>query len=437
MLQTIKAKNVVVIGTQWGDEGKGKVVDWLTIKAQGVVRFQGGHNAGHTLVIGGHKTALQLIPSGIMRAGVACYIGNGVVLSVPDLLREIDKLDAAGIEVVSRLKISESCPLILPYHVELDKAREAARGEHKIGTTGKGIGPAYEDKVARRAIRVADLLNEKRFAEKLLENLDYHNFVLTQYLKVQAVDYQKTLDEALADVPRLKPMVADVSSLLYAAHAAGSKLLFEGAQGSLLDVDHGTYPYVTSSNCVAGNAAAGAGVGPGMLHYVLGITKAYTTRVGSGPFPAELPTDRGVGKHLAAVGHEFGTVTGRPRRCGWFDAALLKRSVQINGVSGICLTKLDVLDGLESLKICTGYKLGDKTVDIFPSGAEDAARCEPIYEEMPGWTESTVGVQAMDGLPANALAYVKRIEALLGVPIAMVSTGPDREETIVLQDPFE
>ncbi|MDB5773904.1 MAG: purA [Herbaspirillum sp.] len=437
MLQTSKAKNVVVIGTQWGDEGKGKVVDWLTIKAQGVVRFQGGHNAGHTLVIGGHKTALQLIPSGIMRPGVACYIGNGVVLSVPDLLREIDKLDAAGIEVVSRLKISESCPLILPYHVELDKAREAARGEHKIGTTGKGIGPAYEDKVARRAIRVADLLNEKRFAEKLLENLDYHNFVLTQYLKVQAVDYQKTLDEALADVPRLTPMVADVSSLLYAAHAAGSKLLFEGAQGSLLDVDHGTYPYVTSSNCVSGNAAAGAGVGPGMLHYVLGITKAYTTRVGSGPFPAELPTDQGVGKHLASVGHEFGTVTGRPRRCGWFDAALLKRSVQINGVSGICLTKLDVLDGLESLKICTGYKLGDKTVDIFPSGAEDAARCEPIYEEMPGWQESTVGVQAMDGLPANALAYVKRIEALLGVPIAMVSTGPDREETIVLQDPFE
>jgi adenylosuccinate synthase len=437
MLQKSKVKNVVVIGTQWGDEGKGKIVDWLTDKAQGVVRFQGGHNAGHTLVIGNQKTALQLIPSGIMRPGVACYIGNGVVLSVPDLLREIDKLEAAGVEVASRLKVSEACPLILPYHVALDVAREAARGAAKIGTTGKGIGPAYEDKVARRAIRVADLLNEGRFAEKLLENLDYHNFVLTQYLKTQPIDYQKTLDDALANVPRLTPMVADVSSLLYTAHAAGNKLLFEGAQGSLLDVDHGTYPYVTSSNCVAGNAAAGAGVGPDMLHYVLGITKAYTTRVGSGPFPAELPTDEGVGKHLADVGHEFGTVTGRPRRCGWFDAALLKRSVQINGVSGICLTKLDVLDGLASLKICTGYKIGDKNIDIFPVGAEDAARCEPIYEEMPGWSVSTVGVKTMDGLPANALAYVKRLEALIGVPIAMVSTGPERDETIVLQDPFE
>ena len=425
------AKNVVVVGTQWGDEGKGKVVDWLTDHAEGVVRFQGGHNAGHTLVIGGQKTALQLIPSGIMRPGVACYVGNGVVLSIPDLLREIDKLEASGIEVVSRLKISESCPLILPYHVALDLAREAARGDAKIGTTGKGIGPAYEDKVARRAIRVADLLNEKRFAEKLRENLDYHNFVLTHYLKAQAVDFQETLDKALADVPRIKPMVTDVSSALYAAHNSGSNLLFEGAQGSLLDVDHGTYPFVTSSNCVAGSAAAGAGVGPGMLHYVLGITKAYTTRVGSGPFPSELPTDDGIGKHLATVGHEFGTVTGRPRRCGWFDAALLKRSVQINGTSGICLTKLDVLDGLESLKLCTGYKLDGKDVDIFPSGAEDAARCEPVYEEMPGWTESTVGAQSMDALPANARAYVKRIEELIGVPIDMVSTGPDREETIV------
>jgi adenylosuccinate synthase len=437
MLQKSNVKNVVVIGTQWGDEGKGKVVDWLTDKAQGVVRFQGGHNAGHTLVIGSQKTALQLIPSGIMRPGVACYIGNGVVLSVPDLLKEIDKLEAAGVEVASRLKISEACPLILPYHVSLDVAREAARGADKIGTTGKGIGPAYEDKVARRAIRVADLLNESRFAEKLLENLDYHNFVLTQYLKTQPIDYQKTLDDALANVPRLRPMVADVSSLLHTAHADGKRLLFEGAQGSLLDVDHGTYPYVTSSNCVAGNAAAGSGVGPDMLHYVLGITKAYTTRVGSGPFPAELPTDQGVGKHLATVGHEFGTVTGRPRRCGWFDAALLKRSVQINGVSGICLTKLDVLDGVESLKICVGYQIGGKTVDIFPVGAEDAAACEPIYEEMPGWSTSTVGVTEMNGLPPNALAYVKRLEALIGVPIAMVSTGPERDETIILQDPFE
>ncbi|EOA04816.1 adenylosuccinate synthase [Herbaspirillum sp. BH-1] len=437
MLQNSNAKNVVVIGTQWGDEGKGKIVDWLTDHAQGVVRFQGGHNAGHTLVIGGKKTALQLIPSGIMREGVACYIGNGVVLSVPDLLREIDKLEAAGVEVCSRLKVSDACPLILPYHVALDVAREAARGDAKIGTTGKGIGPAYEDKVARRAIRVADLLNEKRFAEKLLANLDYHNFVLTHYLKTQPVDFQKTLDEALANVPRIKPMVTDVSSDLYAIHQAGGKILFEGAQGSLLDVDHGTYPFVTSSNCVAGNAAAGAGVGPGMLHYIMGITKAYTTRVGSGPFPAELPTDVGTGKHLASVGHEFGTVTGRARRCGWFDAALLKRSVQINGVSGMCLTKLDVLDGLESLKLCTGYKLNGKTVDIFPVGAEEAAACEPIYEEMPGWSETTVGAKSLDALPANARAYIKRIEELVGVPIDMISTGPDREETIVLRHPFK
>ncbi|WP_136418241.1 adenylosuccinate synthase [Herbaspirillum sp. ST 5-3] len=430
------AKNVVVIGTQWGDEGKGKIVDWLTDHAQGVVRFQGGHNAGHTLVIGGQKTALQLIPSGIMRPGVACYIGNGVVLSVPDLLREIDKLQAIGVEVVSRLKVSEACPVILPYHTALDAAREAARGSAKIGTTGKGIGPAYEDKVARRAIRVADLLNEKRFAEKLNENLDYHNFVLTQYLKAQPVDFQKTLDDALATVPRIAPMVADVSSALYAASKGGAHLLFEGAQGSLLDVDHGTYPFVTSSNCVAGNAAAGSGVGPNMLHYILGITKAYTTRVGSGPFPSELLTDQGIGKHLASVGHEFGTVTGRARRCGWFDAALLRRSVQINGVSGMCLTKLDVLDGLESLQICTGYKLGGKVVDIFPVGAEEAAACEPIYEQMPGWTESTVGAKSLAALPANARAYIKRIEELIGVPVDMVSTGPDREETIVLRHPF-
>lgn len=431
------AKNVVVIGTQWGDEGKGKIVDWLTDHAQGVVRFQGGHNAGHTLVIGGHKTALQLIPSGIMRDGVACYIGNGVVLSVPDVLREIDKLAAIGVEVPSRLKISEACPIILPYHTALDVAREVARGDAKIGTTGKGIGPAYEDKVARRAIRAADLLNEKRFAEKLRENLDYHNFVLANYLKVATVDYQKTLDDALADVPRLKPMVGDVSSALYAAFNAGANLLFEGAQGSLLDVDHGTYPYVTSSNCVAGNASTGSGVGPGMLHYILGITKAYTTRVGSGPFPSELPTDAGVGKHLATVGHEFGTVTGRPRRCGWFDAALLKRSVQINGVTGMCFTKLDVLDGLESLRICTGYKLNGKIVDIFPVGAEDAAACEPIYEEMPGWKETTVGAKTLEALPANARAYIDRIEKLVGVPIDMISTGPDREETIVLRHPFK
>jgi adenylosuccinate synthase len=431
------AKNVVVVGTQWGDEGKGKIVDWLTDHAQGVVRFQGGHNAGHTLVIKGQKTALQLIPSGIMRPGVACYIGNGVVLSVPDLLREIDRLEALGVEVMSRLKVSEACPIILPYHVAVDLAREVARGDAKIGTTGKGIGPAYEDKVARRAIRVADLLNEKRFAEKLRENLDYHNHVLVNFLHAPAIDYQKTLDEALATAPRLRPLVADVSSALYDSFDAGSSLLFEGAQGSMLDVDHGTYPYVTSSNCVAGNAAAGAGVGPNMLHYILGITKAYTTRVGSGPFPSELPTDQGVGKHLSTVGNEFGTVTGRPRRCGWFDAALLKRSVRINGVSGICLTKLDVLDGIETIKLCTGYHLDGKVIDIFPVGAEDAGRCIPIYEEMLGWKESTLGKQSLEALPANARAYIKRVEELIGVPIDMVSTGPDREETLVLRHPFK
>jgi|SRR5450830_286759 adenylosuccinate synthase len=431
------AKNVVVIGTQWGDEGKGKIVDWLTDHAKGVVRFQGGHNAGHTLVIKGQKTALQLIPSGIMREGVACYIGNGVVVSVPDIMREIDKLQAIGVEVASRLKISEACPAILPYHVAIDIAREKARGDNKIGTTCKGIGPAYEDKVARRAIRIADMLNPERFAEKLKENLDYHNFVLVNYLKADPIDYQKTYDDAMALVPRLRPMVADVPSALHETYKAGGSLLFEGAQGSLLDIDHGTYPYVTSSNCVAGNASAGAGVGPGMLHYIMGITKAYTTRVGSGPFPSELSTDEGVGEHLSRVGHEFGTVTGRARRCGWFDAALLRRSVQINGVTGMCLTKLDVLDGIESLKLCTGYTINGRAVDIFPVGAEEAGMCVPVYEEMAGWTESTVGAKSLADLPAAARAYIKRIEELVGVPIDMVSTGPDREETIVLRHPFE
>lgn len=431
------ARNVIVVGTQWGDEGKGKVVDWLTDHAQGVVRFQGGHNAGHTLVIGGQKTALQLVPSGIMRPGTACYIGNGCVLSIPDLLREIDKLEAAGVEVVSRLKISDSCPLILPYHVALDLARELKRGDAKIGTTGKGIGPAYEDKVARRAIRVADLLKPEVFAQKLKQNMDYHNFVLENYLSAEPVDYQKTLDDALAVVPRIKPLIADVSSALNKAYAAGANLLFEGAQGSLLDVDHGTYPYVTSSNCVAGNAAAGAGIGPGMLHYILGITKVYTTRVGAGPFPSELDTNSGVGKHLSTIGMEFGTVTGRPRRCGWFDAALLRRSAQLNGLSGLCLTKLDVLDGLETIKICVGYKVDDRVIDTFPSNADDVVRCEPIYEEMPGWKENTIGTKRFEDLPVNARNYIHRITELVGCPIAMVSTGPDREETLVLHHPFK
>ena len=432
------AKNVVVIGSQWGDEGKGKVVDWLTDHAQGVVRFQGGHNAGHTLVIKGQKYALNLIPSGIMRDGVACYIGNGVVLSASHLLSEIDKLEAGGIEVRSRLKVSEGCPLILPIHSAVDLAREEARGGAKIGTTGKGIGPAYEDKVARRALRVFDLFQPERFADKLREVMDFHNFMLEKQLGAKPVDYQQTLDEALALAPKLKPMVADVSALLHAAHKRGDNLLFEGAQGTLLDVDHGTYPYVTSSNCVAGAASAGAGVGPGMLHYVLGITKAYTTRVGSGPFPSELPIEEegSVGYHLSTVGHERGTVTGRVRRCGWFDAAALRRSIQINGVTGLCLTKLDVLDGIDALQICTGYRVNGEVSDLLPLGSERVGACEPIYETMPGWSETTVGAKRVDDLPANARAYIARIEALCEVPVDMISTGPDREETIVLRHPF-
>ena len=428
------AKNVVVVGTQWGDEGKGKVVDWLTDHAQGVVRFQGGHNAGHTLVIAGRRTVLHLVPSGILRDGVACYIGNGVVLSPEALLSEIGELEQVGVDFAGRMRISEACPLILPYHRALDQAREASRGEAKIGTTGRGIGPAYEDKVARRAIRLQDLFHEDRFAAKLRDVLDFHNFVLTKYYKAEAVDYRATLDAALALAPRIAPMVADVPRALHDAHRRGDNLLFEGAQGSLLDIDHGTYPFVTSSNCVAGAAAAGAGVGPQMLHYVLGITKAYTTRVGSGPFPTELTDD--VGKHLGKRGNEFGATTGRPRRCGWFDAAALKRSIQINGVSGLCITKLDVLDGVETLKLCVGYRIDGEMSDILPVGAEDLALCEPVYEELPGWSESTVGKKSRDELPAHALAYLARIEEVCDVPVAMISTGADREETIVLRHPF-
>jgi adenylosuccinate synthase len=435
------AKNVIVIGTQWGDEGKGKIVDWLTDHAQGVVRFQGGHNAGHTLVIGNQKTVLHLIPSGILREGVACYIGNGVVLSPEALLAEIDKLEAAGVNVTERLRISEACPLILPYHKAMDLAREAARGTKKIGTTGRGIGPAYEDKVARRALRVQDLLRPKRFAEQLAELLDYYNFMLTQYYQVEAVDFQKTLDEALAMAPRIEQLVADVPRALYEAHRDGANLLFEGAQGTLLDIDHGTYPFVTSSNCTAGAAAPGAGVGPSMLHYVLGITKAYTTRVGSGPFPTELYDAESkldpIGKHLATKGNEFGATTGRARRCGWFDAAALKRSIQINGVSGLCVTKLDVLDGVEEVKLCTGYELDGKLCDILPVGAEETERCVPVYETLPGWKESTVGVKTYDGLPETARRYLKRIEEVCAVPVDMISTGPDRDETIVLRHPFK
>ena len=429
------ARNVVVIGTQWGDEGKGKIVDWLTDRAQGVVRFQGGHNAGHTLVVAGRKTVLHLIPSGILRLGVTCYIGNGVVLSPEALLEEVDMLTAAGVEVAGRLRISEACPLILPHHVALDHAREAAKGAGKIGTTGRGIGPAYEDKVARRAIRVQDLFHRERFAAKLGEVLDYHNYVLKHYFKWQTVDFAQTLDAAMAMAERIKPLVADVPRQLYEANKAGDNLLFEGAQGTLLDIDHGTYPFVTSSNCTAGGAATGSGVGPAAMHYVLGITTAYTTRVGSGPFPTELFDD--TGKYLGEKGNEFGATTGRARRCGWFDAAALKRSIQINGVSGLCVTKLDVLDGLEKLRICVGYRIDGQTSDILPVGAETLAHCEPLYEELPGWTDSTVGMKRFDELPANARAYIMRMEALCGVPIDIVSTGPEREETIVKRHPFD
>lgn len=438
-----RGRNVVVIGTQWGDEGKGKVVDWLTDHAQAVVRFQGGHNAGHTLIIGGNKTILRLIPSGIMHPNVTCYIGNGVVLSPEALFKEIGELESAGLNVKGRLKISEAATLILPYHVAIDHAREKKRGSDKIGTTGRGIGPAYEDKVARRALRVQDFFYPDQFAAKLKENLDYHNFALTQYYKVDALDFNQVLDEAMSYAEQIKPMVVDVSSALYAAEQAGQNLLFEGAQGTLLDIDHGTYPFVTSSNCVAGNAAAGSGVGPSSLHYILGITKAYCTRVGAGPFPSELydhdnPKKQDpIGIRLAEVGKEFGSVTGRPRRTGWLDAAALKRSIQINGLTGLCITKLDVLDGIETIRLCVGYKLDGKTLDVLPRGAEAVARCEPIFEDFKGWTESTVGITDWNKLPKTAQDYLKRVQEICGKPIAMVSTGPERDETILLEHPFE
>ena len=429
------AKNVVVIGTQWGDEGKGKIVDWLTDDVAGVVRFQGGHNAGHTLVVNGKKTILRLLPSGMLHPHVTCFIGNGVVLSPEALLQEIDELTAAGLDVVNRLRISQACPLILPYHVALDQAREIKKGAEKLGTTGRGIGPAYEDKVARRAIRLNDLLSPQRFSDKLVEVLDYHNFVLTKYLGVPAISFDSVFEPTLKMAERLKPMIADVSAELNKLMQEGKQLLFEGAQAALLDVDHGTYPYVTSSNCLAGQASAGAGVGPQSLHYVLGITKAYATRVGSGPFPTELEDE--VGERLRKRGNEFGSVTGRPRRCGWFDAAALKRAAQINGLTGLCITKLDVLDGLETLRICTGYQVGGKVTDILPYGAENIADCVPIYEDHPGWKDSTFGIKQWDQLPKAAQTYLRRMETLVGAPIAIISTGPDREETIVLQRPFD
>ena len=449
-------RNVVVVGTQWGDEGKGKLVDWLTESAQGVVRFQGGHNAGHTLVINGVKTALHLIPSGIMRPGVKCYIGNGVVLSCAKLLEEIEGLEQAGVKVRDRLRVSEACPLILPMHAVLDVAREAAREQHgseKIGTTGRGIGPAYEDKIARRALRAQDLRYPERFAAKLRELLALYNHVLVGYLGSDKLQFSEALapylkngelqfepiyEEAMQHAKAIGPMLADVSRELNEAHKNGANLLFEGAQGTLLDVDHGTYPYVTSSNCVAGNAAAGAGVGPSLLHYVLGITKAYCTRVGGGPFPTELDweTPGTSGYHMSTIGAEKGVTTGRSRRCGWFDAALLKRSAQVNGLSGLCITKLDVLDGLEELQLCVGYELDGERIDILPLGADEIARCQPIYETLEGWTESTVGVTDYAKLPINARLYLQRIEHATGVPIHLISTSPDLDHTIMMRHPF-
>jgi adenylosuccinate synthase len=427
-------KCIVILGSQWGDEGKGKIVDLLMEDASIVARFQGGHNAGHTLVINGQKTVLRLIPSGILHAHVQCLIGNGVVLSPTALLQEMGELEQRGIHVTERLRISDACTLILPYHVAIDQAREKAKGNAKIGTTGRGIGPAYEDKVARRALRFGDLFDADQFAAKLKEVLEYHNFILQHYYQQAPLDYQEMLESYLALTPKLAPMRADVSAMLATYHKQGKHILFEGAQGTLLDVDHGTYPYVTSSNTVAGGASIGTGFGPRFLDYILGITKAYTTRVGSGPFPTELHDEVGAG--LAKRGNEFGSVTGRPRRCGWLDMVILKRSIQLNSLSGLCVTKLDVLDGLETVRICTSYKLHGKTVTELPNDATLLAACEPVYEDLPGWKESTFGVKSFDGLPKNAQKYLLRVEELAGIPIDIISTGPDRTETIILRHPF-
>lgn len=428
-------KNVVVLGTQWGDEGKGKIVDLLTEQVKYVARFQGGHNAGHTLVIEGKTTVLHLIPSGILHDGVMSLIGNGVVLAPDALIKEMEGLEAQGVPVRDRLRLSPACPLILPYHVALDQAREIARGDAKIGTTGRGIGPAYEDKISRRGLRLGDLLDKEGFAQKLKEVMEYHNFALTQYYKVDAVDYDTVLKEAYELGEQLIPLIENVTDTLHTAREAGEHILFEGAQGSLLDIDHGTYPFVTSSNTTAGGTATGSGFGPLYLDYVLGITKAYTTRVGSGPFPTELDCE--VGEHLGVKGHEFGATTGRKRRTGWFDAVALRHAVRINSVSGICLTKLDVLDGLKEIKICIGYQDVQGNKVGVPCDADGWAGVQPVYETLPGWQETTFGVQSLDGLPESALAYIKRIEILVGAPIDIVSTGPDRVETIVLKHPFE
>ncbi len=428
-------KNVVVLGSQWGDEGKGKIVDLLTDRASAVVRFQGGHNAGHTLVIGDKTTVLHLVPSGILRDKVMCLIGNGVVLSPGALFEEINMLEKSGVPAIDRLKISEACPLIMPYHIALDQAREIARGKKAIGTTGRGIGPAYEDKVSRRGLRVGDLLNIETFKEKLKGVMEYHNFTLVNYFKVDAVDYQTVLDEILGMRDKIISMIADIPAMLHDLRKEGASIMFEGAQGTLLDIDQGTYPYVTSSNCTAGGACTGSGVGPCDLDYILGITKAYTTRVGAGPFPTELFDD--VGQFLGEKGHEFGATTGRSRRCGWFDGVAMRRSAQVNSITGLCITKLDVLDGLEILKICIGYKYQRELLELPPVGADAIEQCEAIYEELPGWTETTVGVRNKQDLPQNALNYLNRLEEVVGIPIDIISTGPERDETIVLRNPYD
>lgn len=427
-------KNVVVIGTQWGDEGKGKLVDLLTEQAAAVVRFQGGHNAGHTLVINGEKTVLHLIPSGVLREGVQCMIGNGVVLCPEALMKEIKILEDSGVPVRNRLKISEACALILPVHVAIDHAREKARGSKAIGTTGRGIGPAYEDKVARRGLRAGDLRNTDEFAARLQELVEYHNFMLVNYYHADPVDFDEILKNTLALGEYIKPMLTDVGEELEAYQRQGHNVLFEGAQGALLDIDHGTYPYVTSSNTTAGGAATGTGVGPLAIDYVLGITKAYSTRVGNGPFPTEL--EDGYGEHLGVQGHEFGATTGRKRRCGWFDAVSMRKSAQLNSLSGICLTKLDVLDGLDKIGICTAYKIDGRLTEVAPLGADQYAVCEAVIEEMPGWNGTTAGITEFEQLPENAKAYIARIEQLVGVKVTILSTGPDRNETIVMESPF-
>ena len=428
------AKNVIVVGTQWGDEGKGKIVDLLTEHVAGVVRFQGGHNAGHTLIIGGKKTVLHLIPSGVLRAGVECIIGNGVVVHLPSLVDEIDGLIANGVDVENRLKISAACPLILPGHIALDLAREAARGAGKIGTTGRGIGPAYEDKVARRGLRISDLLDPETFASRVRDLSKLHNFMLEHYYEQDVVDPEATISEWLTLAERIRPMIADTPAFLHALNQRNQDLLFEGAQGTLLDIDHGTYPFVTSSNTTAGAAATGAGLGPTDFAAVLGIVKAYTTRVGSGPFPTELEDE--VGEHLADAGKEFGATTGRPRRCGWFDAVVTKRAILNSGITGLCITKLDVLDGLETVRLCTGYELHDEVITSPPLCVDEYAEVSPIYEDIPGWSESTVGITDYSALPDNARAYLKRLEEVLNVPVDLISTGPDRTQTIVLNHPF-